>query len=309
MRTLLRTLLLAAALLPALAPAQIAGAAAEKRLGPVSVGLALDASSYVLGENINVRVLVRNNTPQPLTLGKGDQPSGVFEVTRANDTQRRNLARDPRGCLPRPLTLKPGEERVFDLNLTVAANLREQGKYFVAFGAIVNGIRYDTQLKAIDIVPGGVILEGTQLFANDPKRQRHLTLVRWPRGHIDRLFLRVEDTPDGRRFPTVMLGAYLPLVKPKLNIAPNGEIVLLHRATPDYYVRNVFWSLPGEFVRRSTQDLLDPATADAARLNGLRGDLDSLIQRADAQKEKPDHDTVERLHENRKPHSGSVKTR
>lgn len=293
MRLLPRLLLTLAALLPLAAPA----AEGPKRLAPVSVGIAIESGSYVLGETLPVRVLVRNNTPAPLTLGKGDHPAGAFEVIRHGDPQRRNLAREPNGCLPKPLTLKPNEERVFDLDLSVAADLTRQGKYLVTFGAIVHGIRHDTQPKAVDIVPGSVVLEGTQLFANDPTRQRHFTLVRWPRDHVDRLFLRVQDTPDGRFFPTVMLGAYLPLVTPRLNISPTGEIVVLHRATPEFYVRNVFWSLPSEFVRRSTQSLLDPATADTERLNGMRADLDAIIQKSESQR-KADHDKIERIKAN-----------
>ena len=86
-------------------------------------------------------------------------------------------------------------------------------------------------------------------------------------------------------FPTVMLGAYLPLMKPRLNIADNGEVTVLHRATPEYYVRNIFWSLPNEFVRRSTLSLLDPSTADTSRLNAMRDDLDEVIKKNDALKE------------------------
>ncbi len=260
-------------------------AANVERLPPVSVGIALECGSYVIGEDIPIRVLVRNNTPAELTLGRGSTPSGVLTVTNVNDTTRRPLARDPKGCLPRPLKLAPNEERIFDLNLAQAANLTTPGKYFITFGAIAHGTRYDTKVKALEIVPGYLIAEGTQLFAKDPTRQRRLTLVRWPRDHIDRIFLRIEDSPDGQFFPTVMLGAYLPNFKPRLNIAPNGEITTLHRATPDYYVRNVFWSLPGEFIRRSTQSLLDPATADTARLNGMQKDLDEIIQKNEKARE------------------------
>ncbi len=254
-------------------------AASDDRLPPVSVGLALEGGSYVVGEDVPIRVLVRNNTPAELVLGRGATPSAVLTVTNVNDDTRTSLARDPKGCLPKPLTLAPNEEKIFDLNLSKAARITRPGKYFVTFGAIVHGTRYDTKVKALEIVPGYIVAEGTQLFAKDPSRQRRFTLVRWARDHIDRLFLRIEDTPDGQFFPTVMLGAYLPNFKPRLNIAPNGEITVLHRATPDYYVRSVFWSLPGEFVRRSSQSLLDPATADTARLNGMQRDLDEIIQK------------------------------
>lgn len=257
----------------------------DRRLRPVSVGIALENTSYVLGEKIPVRVLVKNNTTEELTLGTGNTPSGLFVVSNTNDPQRRNLARDPLGCLPRPLKLGPNEERVFDLNLTEAVVLSNTGKYFVAFGAIVKGTRYDTQIKAIEIVPGTIVAEGVQLFKKQPNLQRHFTLVRWPRDHVDRLFLRIEDTPTRQFYPTVMLGAYLPLVKPRMNIATSGEVTILHRATPDYYMRNVFWSLPNEVVRRSSQSLLDPATADTARLKGMQKDLNEIIEKNDRAKE------------------------
>ncbi len=194
-----------------------------KALDPVAVGIAFEAGSYVIGEDIPVRLLGRNNTPHEMTLGRGGLPAGVVEVARVNDPQRVSLARDPLGCLPRPLTLAPGEQRVFDVNLTRVANLTEQGKYFVTFGVVFGGLRYDTQVKVVEIVPGSLVAEGTQLFTRAPGRQRRFTLVRWPRDHIDRLFLRVADTPDGRFFPTVMLGAYLPLMRARHTIAGKGR--------------------------------------------------------------------------------------
>lgn len=257
----------------------------SRRLRPVSVGIAFEHTSYVLGEDIPVRVLVKNNTTSELNLGAGNMPSGLFVVANTNDPQRQNLAKDPMGCLPKPLTLAPNEERVFDLNLTQAVALSETGKYFVSFGVIVKGMQYDTKIKALEIVPGTIVAEGVQLFKKNPNIQRHFTLVRWPRDHVDRLFLRIEDTPTRQFYPTVMLGAYLPLVKPRMNIATSGEVTILHRATPDYYMRNVFWSLPSEVVRRSSQNLLDPATADTARLRGMQKDLNEIVEKNDRVKE------------------------
>lgn len=256
-----------------------------KPLPPVSVGMALEVNSYVLGEEIPVRVLVRNNTAREITLGKGETPAGVMTVVRSRDPQRRALTGDPRGCLPKPLVLKPNEERIFDLDLSKTVSLSREGAYLVSFGVIFQGTRYDTTVRELELVPGSLVAEGVQLFAKVPGRQRHFALVRWPRNHVDRLFLRIYDTPDERVFKTVMLGAYLPISKPRLNIAPSGEVVVLHRATPDYYVRSVFWSLPDEFIRRSSQDLLDPATADSARLKGIQGDLNEVVQKNERLKE------------------------
>ncbi len=255
------------------------------RLDPVSVGIAFESTSYIVGEPIPAKVLVRNNTPMTITLGEDDRPAATVHVYRGSDSSKTNLATDKRGVLPTPLVLKPNEQKIFTIDMTKCAAMMDEGHYNVIFGAIYQGYRYNTTLYGIDIVPGYIIAEGTQLFANDKTRQRNFKLVRWPRKHIDCLFLRVRDEPDGQWFPTLNLGAYLPLGEPRMNIAASGEVTFLHRATPEYYVRHVFWSLPKDFILRSRLDLLDPATADTARLNGLRGDLDTIIKKNEKQKE------------------------
>lgn len=260
-------------------------AAAQSRIRPVSVGITFESSSYVIGEEVPLRLWMRNNTTGTMTLGKGSLPAGTLEVTRVGDAQKRSLALDSGGCLPRPLQLKPGEARTFNVDLSRAADISGEGKYFVTFGVVVRDMRYDTEVKVLEIVPGSLISEGVQLFSGQPNLQRHFKLVRWSRDHVDRVFLRIEDSPTGTIFPTVMLGAYLPLMKPRMNIATSGEIIVLHRATPEYYVRNVFWSLEEEFVRRSTQTVLDPATADSARLHGMKADLDEMIDKDERLKE------------------------
>ncbi len=255
-------------------------------LDPLSVGIAFESDSYIVGEPIPTKVLIRNNTPNEITLGENGRPVATVHVYRASDSTKTDLSISPRGVVPAPLTLKPNEQQIFSFDLTKNAAVSGEGKYHVVFGAIHGNYRYKTSLYSVSVVPGYIIAEGTQIFTNDAERQRHFKLVRWPRKHIDCLFLRVEDTPDGRWFPTVNLGAYLPLVEPRLNIANNGEVTFLHRATPEYYVRHVFWSLPNDFVLRSRIDLLDPATADTARLHGMRGDLDAIIKKNEKFKEE-----------------------
>lgn len=285
MLRLLRFRPLAAALVLSAATA-LSAAPRATHLDPLSVGIEFASTSYIVGEPVPVRVLIRNNMSSEVILGAGERPAATVSVWRANDSVRRNLAFPGRGVVPAPLTLKPNEQCIFSFDLSRNANIYGEGRYNVTFGAIYGGRRYNTTVYSVEIVPGYVIAEGTQLFAKDPARQRHITVVRWPRDHVDCLFMRVRDTPDGRWFPTVKLGAFLNLMEPRLNIADNGEITTLHRATPEYYVRNVFWSLPNDFVQRSRLDLLDPSTADTARLNGLRGDLDSIVRKNEEMKEK-----------------------
>jgi hypothetical protein len=242
--------------------------------------MAFDYPSYIVGEEIPVKVMIRNNTPFDITLGRGETPVADFEVKRYYTSSSFPLRVDRTKIgLPKPLHLKPNQTRNFTLKLSAAVDIQKEGSYVVTFGAIYSGIRYDTESKLINVVPGMVVAQGLQLFKNDPNRQRQILLVRASRDKTERLFIRIEDRPDGRFFPTVMLGAYLPLVDPRINIAENGEIVVLHRATPEYFVRNVFWSLPNDFVHRSQISVVDPSTADTARLHGLKDDFDEIIRK------------------------------
>ncbi len=273
-------------------------AATKASVSPIAVGIAIDETSYVVGEDIPVRVMIMNNTPYDVILGRDKTPVATFEVRKYQSKETLPLHVDSTKLgLPTPLKLAPNQKRVFTVKLTNAVNMREEANYLVTFGAIYKGMRYDTECKMVQVVPGMIVSEGLQLFKKDPNRQRHFTLVRWTRQHVDRLFLRVEDSPDGQYFPTVMLGAYLPLVKPRLNIAANGEIVVLHRATPEYYIRNVFWSLTSDFVQRSQVTILDPSTADSARLNGLKSDFDNIIKQ-DEERRKENNRTIKELKRN-----------
>lgn len=247
---------------------------------PISVGMLFDHPTYIVGEEIPIHVMIRNNTPFEIVLGRGGTPPADFEVYQYHSDSAFPLRTDRTKIgLPVPLKLAPNQTRNFTLKISNAVEMQKEGTYVVTFGAIYNGIRYDTESKLIHVIPGIVVSQGLQLFKNDPTRQRQIFLVRSSREQTERLFLRVEDRPDGRFFPTVMLGAYLPLVEPRMNIADNGEVVVLHRATPEYFVRNVFWSLPNDFVHRSQISVVDPSTADSARLHGLKDDFDEIIKK------------------------------
>jgi hypothetical protein len=255
-------------------------AAKDDGTNPISVGMAFDYPTYIVGEEIPVKIMIRNNMPFEIILGRGETPVVDFDVRRHHSDSAFPLVTDcSKLGLPKPFRLLPNQTRTFTLKLSAAVDIQREGSYLITFGAIHNGIRYDTESKLIHVDPGMVVSTGLQLFKNDPNRQRQIYLVRASRDKTERLFLRVEDKPDGRFFPSVMLGAYLPLVEPRMHIANNGEIVVLHRATPEYFVRNVFWSLPNDFVHRSQVSVVDPSTADTARLHGLKDDFDEIIKK------------------------------
>ena len=110
------------------------------------------------------------------------------------------------------------------------------------------------------------------MFVKKENLKRQFKLVYWHRNQNDRLFLRIEDEPGARIWDSVDLGALMRGTPAKLDISPEGEVTVVHRATQDAFLRTVLWSLPNavEVVERST--LLDPEVSASQRVNSLYGD-------------------------------------
>ena len=54
-----------------------------------------------------------------------------------------------------------------------------------------------------------------------------------------------------------------------MSVLPSGEVITLHRATQDAFIRTVFWSLPEAFEFQEHEEMLDPDVAGTARVKEL----------------------------------------
>lgn len=169
--------------------------------------------------------------------------------------------------------LKPGSKHLSRIELDKWFNLLKEGKYFVSLVFIHKGIRYKSEEKAFDVVPGIPVKEGVQMFVREQKLRRVFKLVHWSRNRNERLFLRIEDEPSGVTWDTIDLGPHLKSNDPKLDIASNGEVTIVHRATQDSFNRIVIWSLPGSLEIAEHDQLLDPEVSASQRVRSLYGDM------------------------------------
>lgn len=279
----LRALLLLGSILAChtLSFAQMPSPAEPRKLDlTISVG-----GTFVLGEPIIASVTIANNTIGDISFDEQHPGTTItFDVRDSDDTNPLPLRQEGKALLAKPFVLPANETLIGDYRIDKLVDLTQVGRYFVTFKATYQGIVYATRVRMVELVPGFVLGEGVQLFSKHPNLQRQFTIVRWPRQHVDCAFLRIVDKPTGRQFETINLGPYLGLNKLKMNIAPNGEITTLHRATPDHYIRHVFWSLPEEVVHRSKIQLVDPNASGGDRLTDLRKYVEGAVNDASDKK-------------------------
>lgn len=147
--------------------------------------------------------------------------------------------------------------------------LLDEGKYLVRAVLVYEGMRYESRLSSFDVVSGIKVQDGIQMFSNRKHLKRTFKLVYWTRNQTEHLFLRIQDDPGRKVWDTVDLGMVLRTESPKLDISPEGEVTVLHRATQDAFLRVVIWSLPDNLEIVERNQLLDPAISASQRAKSL----------------------------------------
>ena len=167
-------------------------------------------------------------------------------------------------------TLQSGEGQKLETCLGDHFALTEETRYLARAVLLHQGVRFESALKMFTLVPGLACGSALQLFKNRPGLTRELELVHWGRNRMEHLFLKVRDTGcTSRRWTTADLGVVIRVTPPKLSVLPSGEVITLHRATQDAFIRTVFWSLPGAFEFQEHEQLVDPDVAGVARMKEL----------------------------------------
>ena len=168
--------------------------------------------------------------------------------------------------------LKPGKKFTTKLEIDKWFSLLKKGKYFAQLVFIHDGMRYESIKKSFDVVAGMPVKEGVQMFVSNQNLKRIFKLVHWDRNRSERLFLKIEDEPTGAIWDTIDLGQYLKTSDPKLDIASNGEVTVVHRATQDAFFWTVLWSLPRSVEIAERNRLLDPEVSASQRVRSLYGE-------------------------------------
>lgn len=233
----------------------------------ISVKLIPERREYVVGERLRAIVDIANSSADSIDVGKpGSADIFRIEVFRARDM----ASRDRVGSRPfvAPFLLHSSEGQKLETFIGDHFPLHDPVRYLARAVLIHGGLRYESSLVSFDIVPGMAVGRAMQMFSNRPGLKRTFEIVYWMRGQREHLFLKASDE-GGRVWRTTDLGGLLRITDPKISVMPNGEVVVLHRATQNQFMRSVFWSLPDVLDFRKQEPMVDPDVAGSQRMRDL----------------------------------------
>ena len=244
-----------------------AAAFAATQQSEISVKLVPDRREYVVGERIRAIVDIANSSAESIDVGKpGSADMFRIEVFRARDMASRERVGDK--PLVAPFLLHSSEGQKLETFIGDHFSLHDPVRYLARAVLIHAGVRYESSLASFDVVPGMAAGRAMQMFSNRSGLKRTFEIVYWMRGQREHLFLKASDE-GGRVWRTTDLGGILRITEPKISVMRNGEVVVLHRATQNQFMRSVFWSLPDALDFRKQEPMVDPDVAGSERMRDL----------------------------------------
>lgn len=241
----------------------------------IVVKLNLSQQEYVAGESIRGIVDIANSSSETIDVGhKGSEDRVFVELFRRSDMKQ--FDKLSKHAFVAPFAIGNNEGKRLEVRIGDHFMLTEETRYLARVVLVHRGMRFESAMKMFLVVPGLACGRALQLFKNKPGLKRDFELVHWGRDQMEHLFLKVCDKDEKgtelRRWTTADLGVIIRVTPPKVSILPSGEVVTLHRATQDAFIRSVFWSLPDAFEFQEHEQMLDPDVAGAERVKALYRD-------------------------------------
>ncbi|MFZ4395972.1 MAG: hypothetical protein ACOYOU_10150 [Kiritimatiellia bacterium] len=230
----------------------------------MSAEFTLNQSVYLVGEAIRADVCIVNHATTPFMVGSGiNRQNGLFfQITdRRHDTLTLS---QPGASMISNLLLPGGETHRAAFELDEWYPLGKTGSYIATAMVRRDDRRYESVSRAFDIVPGLEIKTAIQLFADLPDSQRKLSLVYFVRRQAEYIFLRITDTPGDRVWSTLELGRLLRTTPPTIEVASDGLVIIVHRATQDVYLRTQVKSTVRGVELLGQEQILDRRAAEHA---------------------------------------------
>ena len=248
------------------------GAAFAALPSEITVTLKPAHDVYVEGERIRVVVDVANASPDVIDCRGAKAPDAlVLELYRASD--RHQFDKVSKGPFTADFALLSGEGQKLEAFLGDHFAFEKTTRYFARAVLIHGGMRFESPLRTFDVVPGMKCGGALQMFEGHDGLKRTFELVHSSRNRIEHLFLKARDHgTSNRRWATADLGPLLRVTPPKVSVMRTGEVVTLHRATQDSFIRTEFWSLPNVFEFHTNEVMMDPDVAGAERVKELYKD-------------------------------------
>ena len=232
----------------------------------ITVRLQMASDQYVEGERIRAVVDIANASADVVDCrSEKSKDHLVLELYRTSDKYQFEKASDV------PFTagfaLLSGEGQKLETVLGDHVPFHKCPHYQARAVLVHDGVRFESTFKTFSIVPGMKCGGALQLFEGRDGLKREFELVHWDRGREEHLFLKARDSGSlPRRWATADLGPVLRVTPPRLSVLPSGEVIVLHRATQDAFIRSEFWSIPGAFEFNLHEVMMDPEVAGAQRV-------------------------------------------
>jgi hypothetical protein len=241
---------------------------------------------YLTGEPITADIRIHNRTTRAFETRKGWANGQVtLRITRGDD-QDVIEPFDPQAVIVETnLASSAAWEGSIEINRFYP--VRDPGRYLVRLITVHDGTRYESSPRAFDIVPGLELATVAQVFPGQPPLQRKMRLVYWVRNRMEELFLEIQDTPATRLWRTYSLGPVLRTTTPLLDISPDGMLSIVHRVTPDVFVKTQIKSEKTMVTFLGQERLLDPITSASRRMLPFQKmAMDDALDRREKAKKK-----------------------
>ena len=209
--------------------------------------LKLEYGSSLRFESTHAFLSIYNDSDAPLRIC-GDSVGCAeldFQIERKRDQWLPRLGKEP---LIRNAKLEPGEQRDIAIDLSRRYNLGGVGRYLVRAVIKHNNRFYMSDKVMLDVVEGIEVAKTVRGVRGYEDTTRNYSLRYWKRGKHEYLFLTVDDNPTRINQGVFQLGRLLRVDTPRITVDRKGNVMILHRSSPDCFIRTKFKS-DGEGVR------------------------------------------------------------
>ncbi len=222
----------------------------------VEVGLSLESRSFMKGESVALKVVVRNESDTPLVFNEVYRNAEMFVAV-----YRTPLRSDPTfQALDREFVIMPEDDAEELVELTSLGNLYEAGGYAVQVQVRYDGNRYTSRPLAFDIVQGIELASLRRSLSGYAGRKIYYSLRYCSRDGSEYAFLVVSDPDKGITYGTLKLGPIVRIHPPAMKFDADGSLVVVHQSGRERFSRSVIRADFDGCVLESQSHLLEDGT-------------------------------------------------
>jgi len=202
-------------------------AASSLATAQIQVTAQTQRTNYLLYERVDVMVTIQNRGDTDLVLNNNEGHPWLSFLVNQRRQQNHLPIRQERNSEYQSLTLKMGESKTLDINITPLFSFREEGNYDAAVVIDLPG-----QGQVVSESVPFTVLKGHQIWSQSRPvdgSQRLYSLLRFsPQPDSTKLYLRVEGPTENIVYANLALGEIAAYVDPGIQFDPQGNLHILH---------------------------------------------------------------------------------